>query len=203
MRSETNGGAWRERAKEMLIQESLTVVVRLLMLCSSLTMLVMAAILLGSFKLHYFTLAMNIFLSGPVIMIITAVPLIILSFSLLAGIFKEEKNTVVWTTIFSAFNFVMLIVGLSVTIVTLSALDTNINKINVQKSLREALQDETVMEQWNNLQTAFTCCGGRGTTGYQDWAELMEGSVPDSCCSVYFPGCGRQATNRKVFNGNI
>ena len=198
-----NEGAWQERTKEVLSQETVKVVVRLTMLCCGLTMLVLAAFLLGSYKLHYFTLAMNIFLAGPVIMIITTLPHIILSFSSLAGIFKEGKNTAVWSTIFSAFNIVMVIVGLSVGIVTLSALDTNINKINVEKSLREALQDETVMNQWNSLQTSFSCCGGRGSTGYQDWTDLLDGAVPDSCCTVTFPGCGAQATIRKVFNVNI
>ena len=203
MRPENNEGAWLERAKEMLSQETVKVVVRLMMLCCGLTMLVLAAFLLGPYKLHYFTLTRNIFLAGPVIMIITTVPHIILSFSTLAGIFKEEKKTAVWSSIFSAFNIVMVILGLSLAIVTVSGLDTNINKVNVQKSLREALEDETVMEQWNKLQTAFSCCGGRGSTGYQDWAELLEGSVPDSCCTVSFPGCGTQATTRKVFNVNI
>ena len=200
MRPEKSEGAWRERTKEMLGQESLAVVVRLLVLCCALTLLVLASFLLGPYKLHYFTLTMNIFLAGPVIMIITAVPQIILAFSALAGMFKEEKNTAVWTTIFSAFNIVMVIVGLSVASLTLSGLDTNINKIDVQNSLREALQDATVMEQWNSLQTAFSCCGGRGSTGYQDWRDLMDGSVPDSCCTVIFPGCGQQDNIREVFN---
>ena len=203
MRPENSKGARWERTKEMLSQETLVVVVRLLMLCCSLTLLVLAAFLLGPYKLHYFSLVSRIFLAGPVIMIITTIPHIILSFSSLAGVFKEEKKTVVCSIIFSAFNIVMLILGLSVALVTLSLLDTNINKINVQKSLREALEDETLMDQWNNLQTAFSCCGGRGYSGYKDWAEVLEGSVPDSCCTVTFPGCGRQATNRKVFNLNI
>ena len=203
MRAENDKGARWERTKEMLTQETVAVVVMLVMLCISLTLLVLATFLLGPNKLHYFSLVSGIFLAGPVIIIITTIPHIILSFSSLAGFIKEEKNTAVCSLIFSAFNIVMLILGLSVAVVTLSLLDTKINKINVQKSLREALEDEAVMEQWNNLQTGFSCCGGRGYTGYQDWAELMEGSVPDSCCTVNFPGCGQQATNRKVFNPNI
>ena len=74
MRPEKTEGAWLERAKEILSQETVKVVVRLMMLCCGLTMLVLASFLLGPYKLHYFTLTLNIFLAGPLIMIITAIP---------------------------------------------------------------------------------------------------------------------------------
>ena len=175
---------------ETIIQTSL-----LVMLCCSVTLLVMTGFLIGSYKIHYFTLAREIFLFGPVLMIIASICHIFYSLSSLVGKFKEKKRTLVAFTTFSVFNIVMLISGLSVSIVTSSEMDS-INKINVQESLKEALQETAVMDQWIRLQREFSCCGGRGSSGYEDWTVLMSGSVPDSCCTVQFPGCGHSQNIR-------
>ena len=134
---------------ETIIQTSL-----LGMLCSSVTLLVMTGFLIGSYKIHYFTLAREIFLFGPVVMIIASISHIFYSLSSLVGKFKEKKRTLVAFTTFSVFNIVMLISGLSVSIVTLSEMDS-INKINVQESLKEALRETAVMDQWIRLQREF------------------------------------------------
>ena len=54
---------------------------------------------------------------------------------------------------------------------------------------------------WDSLQIRYKCCGGRGSRGYTEWEAHLNGTYPDSCCTVRYPGCGRQAirTAESVF----
>ena len=45
---------------------------------------------------------------------------------------------------------------------------------------------------WDPLQTAYQCCGGRGPAGYRDWNPASPAAFPDSCCTVKYPGCGEE-----------
>lgn len=39
----------------------------------------------------------------------------------------------------------------------------------------------------------YKCCGGRGNSGYREWENHLPTAYPDSCCTVKYPDCGRQA----------
>ena len=185
------------RLEKLLRNQTIRQICLLLILSCGLTLLLITAFLIGSFKLHYFTLAMELFLLSPVMMIVASIAHIVYSITAMLGKFKEEKKTLTGFTIISVLNILILISALSVSIVTSSEMDTSINKINVKESLREALEDVGVMDQWERLQSFFSCCGGRGPAGYKDWAGVMGGSVPDSCCTVQYSGCGLQRNIRK------
>lgn len=50
----------------------------------------------------------------------------------------------------------------------------------------------TLAGDWDPLQTAYQCCGGRGPAGYRDWNPASPAAFPDSCCTVKYPGCGAE-----------
>ena len=181
-------GSW-ERIEKFLENETVRQIGLLAMLSCGLTLLVITGFL-GSYRLHNFPFAMELFLLSLVMMILASIAHIVYSITAMVGKFKEGKKTLTISTVFSVLNVLILISALSVSIVTSSEMDNSINKINVEKSLRKALEDVSLMDQWDRLQSSFSCCGGRGPAGYQDWAKVMEGGVPDSCCTVHFPGCG-------------
>ena len=33
-------------------------------------------------------------------------------------------------------------------------------------------------------QSRYQCCGGRGNSGFLQWEEHLNGTYPDSCCTV-------------------
>ena len=54
------------------------------------------------------------------------------------------------------------------------------------------LQEENVtrsLEMWEVVQEQYQCCGVIGESGYEDWLPLL----PDSCCTIKYPHCGRDA----------
>ena len=36
----------------------------------------------------------------------------------------------------------------------------------------------------NQLQERYQCCGGHGTNGFLQWEDFLNGTYPDSCCTV-------------------
>ena len=71
--------------------------------------------------------------------------------------------------------------------------DSDFNKVNVEVELGKAAQDNATMAVWDSLQIRYKCCGGRGNSGFNEWESHLNGTYPDSCCTVKYPGCGRQA----------
>ena len=44
------------------------------------------------------------------------------------------------------------------------------------------------LSHWNKTQMTLKCCG---LHGYVDWTIIERDVVPDSCCRIHTPGCGR------------
>ena len=57
--------------------------------------------------------------------------------------------------------------------------------------------DNTSVKMWNTLQHSLKCCG---VETYSEWFHyLRNSSVPDSCCTLYSVGCGRDAVRADNF----
>uniref|UniRef100_A0A8C4QG28 Tetraspanin n=1 Tax=Eptatretus burgeri TaxID=7764 RepID=A0A8C4QG28_EPTBU len=50
----------------------------------------------------------------------------------------------------------------------------------------------TYMLAWDMIQEEKHCCGVRN---FMDWMETELMAPPDSCCKIFYRGCGRQALN--------
>ena len=70
---------------------------------------------------------------------------------------------------------------------------SDLNKVNVSEQLELAVRDNSTRAVWDNIQTRYKCCGGRGNKGFNEWEAYLNGTYPDSCCTVKYPDCGRQA----------
>jgi len=91
-----------------------------------------------------------------------------------------------------------VVIALLVTSIVLSFMlqeniENDINKVNIKDELEKAVADVNAMNQWDDMQARYTCCGGVGNSGFHDWEKHLNGTYPDSCCTVRYPGCGKHA----------
>ena len=52
------------------------------------------------------------------------------------------------------------------------------------------------LSYWNKTQITLKCCG---LNGYTDWTRNERDFVPDSCCRIYTPGCGRNFSMENIY----
>eukprot|EP00092_Neocalanus_flemingeri_P021978 GFUD01023836.1.p1 GENE.GFUD01023836.1~~GFUD01023836.1.p1 ORF type:complete len:294 (+),score=59.87 GFUD01023836.1:67-948(+) len=78
-----------------------------------------------------------------------------------------------------------------------------IPRSNMDKNMRLFNVDDTITENWNQMQSNLRCCGGQHyEVGYNDWTTIMDGDVPDSCCHDVSEGCGRGKIQQGQENQN-
>lgn len=170
----------------------------LLLLLTAITILstvnlVICAIFLGSFKLHLLTMASNNFLASPVLMILASS--LAIGFCILCTVMVFKKNARVFT-VYGALCVVVFALQLAAVILAFllrNSIDTDLNKVNVERELSLAVSDNSTMDTWDILQTRYKCCGGRGNSGYTEWENHLSSAYPDSCCTVQYPDCGEHA----------
>merc|ERR1719193_977425 len=82
-------------------------------------------------------------------------------------IFKKKQTAFM---VFAALTLVVFFVQLAAIILAFllrNNIDTDLNKVNIDKELRRASTDNSTMEVWDSLQARYKCCGGRGNSGYR------------------------------------
>ena len=159
----------------------------------STVLLVIAAIFIGSFRLQLLTMASSNFVASPVVMTISSCFSIILAIFGFIMVLKKQLNLY---TVFCCVGACVLLIQLVAVIFAFllrGNIDSDFNKVNVDSELSKAARDNQTMAIWDSLQVRYKCCGGRGNSGFNEWESHLNGSYPDSCCTVRYPGCGRQA----------
>ena len=164
-----------------------------LILVLSTVLLVVAAFFVGSFRLQLLAMASDNFVITPVLMIISSFFSIAVAICGFTALHKKQFNLYVLLACLSLLVFLILLLAVVFSFLLLSTVASQINKVNVEAELRKAAEDMSAMETWDTLQTRYKCCGGRGNKGYIEWEQHLNGTYPDSCCTVRYPGCGRQA----------
>lgn len=171
---------------------SLLITLTLIIVLST-VLLVIAAIFLGSFRLHLLTMASSNFLASPVIMIISSFLSIILAITGFVLVLKKRHNLYLLLAMFALLVFLLQIISVVFSFLLRGNINSDFNKVNVDAELRAASLDNSTMAVWDALQIRYKCCGGRGNAGFNEWESHLNGTYPDSCCTVKYPGCGRQA----------
>jgi len=165
----------------------------------SIIMMVITVISLAAFRIHQLTMVSNNFLLAPIIMLITSCGAILLTVSGFISLRQRQAQYII--NLVNAGLGVLLIIALCASVALSFMLRDNIendiNKVNVDDELRKAVNDDNIMEVWDSLQVRYECCGGVGNSGFHDWESHLNGTYPDSCCTVRYTGCGRH-THRSL-----
>ena len=70
------------------------------------------------------------------------------------------------------------------------------DKFNLQPFNGLRLREDETATQWNKTQITLKCCG---LDGYTDWTEIEQDIVPDSCCRIPKPGCGKNLSVENIY----
>ncbi|XP_023332365.1 uncharacterized protein LOC111704370 isoform X2 [Eurytemora carolleeae] len=138
-------------------------------------------------------MASNNFRGGPILMIIASSCSIGFSILSIALIFEKKRNLYAMFSVLGCIVFCIQLAALILAFILRNNIQTDLNKVNVERQLEMAVSDNSTMETWSSLQTRYSCCGGRGASGYREWEKYLLSSYPDSCCTVPYPDCGIQA----------
>ena len=144
-------------------------------------------------------------------MIITSCGGLLLVVVGLVSLKKKHHHSSLVTALLAGLLVCVAVAAVVLVFLLRANIEHDINKVNVEAELRTAVADEARMELWDSLQARlelqlvilfqtlscgddrYSCCGGLGNSGYHDWESVLNGSYPDSCCTVRYPGCGRHA----------
>ena len=159
----------------------------------STVLLVIACLCLGSFHLHLLTMAADNFLTSPILMIISSVLSLTLAITGFLFVLKKKTNLYFLLAVLALVMFLLQIVATVFTFLLVDNVLTDLNKVNVDDQLRQAVSDNSTRTVWDSIQIHYKCCGGRGNRGFNEWEAYLNGTYPDSCCTVKYPDCGRQA----------
>jgi len=164
-----------------------------LIIVMSTVLLVVAAIFVGSFRLQLLTMASSNFLASPIMMIMSSCLSIILAVSGFILVLKKQFTLYIGLAGLGLLVLLLQIIAVIFSFLLIDNVDSDFNKVNVDAELRKAAENPTAMAVWDTLQIRYKCCGGRGNSGFNEWELYLNGTYPDSCCTVKYPGCGRQA----------
>ncbi|KAM9746026.1 tetraspanin-4 isoform 2-T2 [Menidia menidia] len=88
------------------------------------------------------------------------------------------------------FVILLLLVLTEVTLVVVIRVFHEKMDSNAQAELKDGMKIYTsepgLKKSWDNVQRMFKCCGVSNTT---DWYEVLNGTLPPSCCSVGMDKC--------------
>ena len=62
---------------------------------------------------------------------------------------------------------------------------------SMTQSMNNYPSDKEKAKSWNTLQSRYECCG---IHNYTDWYTVLHNTVPDTCCKVCNPGCGKNVS---------
>ena len=169
----------------------------------STVLLVLAAIFLGNFRIQLLTLASNNFIVTPILMILASGLSILLAIVSFIVLLKKQLKLYLTLACISMLVFFLQTIAVILSFIVIDNVDSDINKVNVAAELSKAAQDVSAMAVWDALQIRYACCGGRGNRGYSEWESHLNGTYPDSCCTVRYTGCGHQASRTQAMYERI
>jgi len=184
---------WNELMTAESFRSSSLLVSLTLVIVLSTVLLVIVAILVGSFRISLFTMASTNFLAGPILMVIASTLGILLAVFGFILVFKRHFNLYIGLAACSLVAFMLQMVAVVLAFLLRDNIDSDFNKVNVEAELEGAAGDLGRMAVWDQIQERYQCCGGHGTNGFLQWEDFLNGTYPDSCCTVSYPDCGRQA----------
>lgn len=190
--SKAVGGLNELMSAESFRSSSLLVTLTLLIVLST-VLLVLVTVLIGSFRIPLLTMASQNFLAGPVLMVISSCLGVVLAVAGFALVFKRHFSLYMALAGCSLLAFLFQLVAVVLAFLLRDNIDSDFNKVDVEAELGAAASDPAVMAVWDSIQSRYQCCGGRGNSGFLQWEEHLNGTYPDSCCTVSYPDCGRQA----------
>jgi len=184
---------WSELMTAESFRSSSLLVSLTLVIVLSTVLLVIVAILVASFRISLFTMASSNFLAGPIMMVIASTLGILLAVFGFILVFKRHFNLYIGLATCSLVAFMLQMVAVVLAFLLRDNIDSDFNKVNVEAELEGAAGDVGRMAVWDEIQERYQCCGGHGTNGFLQWEDFLNGTYPDSCCTVSYPDCGRQA----------
>ena len=159
----------------------------------STALLVMACLCLFSFHLHLFTMAADNFNISPILMIISSALSMILAITGVLVVLKKSTNLYIMLGVLSFIMFFLQIIVVVFSFLLVENVLTDLAKVNVDEQLGQAVSDNSTRAVWDSIQIQYKCCGGRGNKGFNEWEAFLNGTYPDSCCTIKYPVCGRLA----------
>ena len=78
------------------------------------------------------------------------------------------------------------------------ALDFRLYRFPLLKSMTATYfwRDSRTRNLWDRTQIAFECCG---VTSFKNWTRFERDTVPDSCCKIHKPGCGKNFSLTNIY----
>ena len=159
----------------------------------STVLLAIACVCLASYHLHLFTMASHTFIISPIIMVTASSLSLILAILSAIVVLRKSTNLYMIIAVVSLFMFILQIMASVFSFLLMENMVEDLNKVNVTEEFIQAVMDKSTMSVWDNIQRRYKCCGGKGSKGFHDWDDFLNGTYPDSCCTVKYPHCGLQA----------
>ncbi|XP_039596146.1 CD63 antigen-like [Polypterus senegalus] len=134
---------------------------------------------------------------AAIVLIVVGLVVAIISFLGCFGTWKKEVHVLQW---FTALLILVLVVELLAGIV-LYALRSKVEQ-KLRKQARQVIREysASLWDLIDDIQFKFHCCGA---DNYTDWFASPgwrnNGSVPDSCCLEWKENCGRNTTERDIY----
>lgn len=142
----------------------------------------------------YFDLFGDIKISSATIIIIIGSIVTIITFFGFCG--ACLKNACMMKT-FAGFILIVLLIEAILVVVIYLHKDDIKNQMKISLKQYNTTGKEGVTKIWDTMQQEYHCCG---VDEFHDWEVRFNTTstpkaVPDSCCKVETPGCGRNARN--------
>ena len=155
--------------------------------------LVVSCVLLGRYHLHTLTLIHAYFLIAPVLMISgSALSLLVAGLSILTYL-KKKVSCYLSVAIIKIASIIFQTTAVVFSVIFLRNMIPYVDEVEVNDHLKAYVEDNATRIMWDSVQNRFQCCGGLGKDGFNDWEPFLERAFPDSCCTVKYPNCGREA----------
>ena len=126
-------------------------------------------------------------------MIISSALSLLLAITGVIALLKKRTYLFLMLCVLSFIMFFLQIIAVIFSFLLVENVLTDLNKVNVDEQFGQAVSDDSTRAIWDSIQIRYKCCGGRGNKGFNEWEVFLNGTYPDSCCTVKYPDCGRQA----------
>ena len=105
-----------------------------------------------------------------------------------------------FTACLSWYAFWMLRFAIGFNLYEFPVLMSRKEKLNLQSSNRPRVMairlNFNTLNHWNKTQVTLKCCG---LNSHTDWTKIEVDVVPDSCCKIYKPGCGKNFLLENIY----
>jgi len=177
-------------------RKTMLIFINFALLVISLLLIGTGASLMGFYRIHLLEIITVDFLIVPILMTGGGLLTLIIFFTGMTALAKEDNCWLLAFSILTSLNFFVLLAGVISSIRLVVEIQIGFLNAEVIPELSRYETEDWVRYKWDTIQSEFMCCGGYGHhQGYTDWKHTFMGdskkSVPDSCCLFEAPGCGQ------------